>query len=347
MKTSAVIVMCGSAFAALAAELDMDLLDAMGKDRTRWVAHSRGAEARECFRVVDSDGTAVSNASVCCAFKVSAGGSGFKSVYGDTDVNGLCTIIGTCKAYMDYCVEKDSFYSSCGKIDYMETHSVPAVIDGRWQPYGETRTVVLKRIKNPIRLRDPDARCRHKYPEPGKWTGFDLEVCDWVPPLGNGIHSDMQVRYTHELRPDGHFKALDVSFASSPYAGACLMTRDTYSEMDSVYEASTNAEYASVLRYEFERTAKGNHMISELGKDQYLIFRTRTKVDGDGNLVSAHYGRIMGDWQYVEKGGMSFGPVFFNSTPNDTNLEDAETARKSRLRYKQSKEQQGKRQSAF
>lgn len=35
---------------------------------------------------------------------------------------------------------------------------------------------------------------------------------------------------------------------------------------------------------------------------------------------------------------MVLGPVYFNPTPNDTNLEDAETARKSRLGYKQSLE---------
>lgn len=314
-----------------------------------------GASAQKCvspemriaFRVVDDAGIPVPEVN-CCGwigqFDDSEGGRSYSL---DSDTNGLLTVMGKCSVSFTAFFTKGGFYMSRQEPCLDQDGSGAAIVDGKWQPYGETRTVVLKRIKNPIRLRDPDARCRHKYPEPGKWTGFDLEVCDWVPPLGNGIHSDMQVRYTHELRPDGHFKALDVSFASSPYAGACLMTRDTYSEMDSVYEASTNAEYASVLRYEFERTAKGNHMISELGKDQYLIFRTRTKVDGDGNLVSAHYGRIMGDWQYVEKGGMSFGPVFFNSTPNDTNLEDAETARKSRLRYKQSKEQQGKRQSAF
>lgn len=90
MKALTALVMWGSAFVALAAELDRDLLKAMGDDRTRWAALSRGAETRECFRVVDSEGNPVTNANVRCAFKVGAGGSGFQSVGGVTDVNGLC-----------------------------------------------------------------------------------------------------------------------------------------------------------------------------------------------------------------------------------------------------------------
>lgn len=38
-------------------------------------------------------------------------------------------------------------------------------------------------------------------------------------------------------------------------------------------------------------------------KDEYLVFRIRAKVDDEGELVSAHYGRIMGELQYLEGGG--------------------------------------------
>ena len=41
---------------------------------------------------------------------------------------------------------------------------------------------------------------------------------------------------------------------------------------------------------------------------------------------------------FFEDYGMSIRRIVFNPTPNDTNLEDAETARLSRLGYKQSLE---------
>lgn len=294
----------------------------------------KGALAKVKFRIIDQDGVPILNAKIWGAFSANRSKDSVL-VDGATNTNGEFTAQGKCNEFLRVDVTKEGYYHTEEKINFWSSKADPIVVDGKWQPYGETRTVVLKRIKNPIRLRDPDAGYRYKYPVSGEWTGFDLVSGDWMPPLGSGKCADMMIRYVREPRPDGYFKSLDISFTNNPYAGVYLMDKDSHSEMDSVYEANTNGEYVGTLRYEFERTAKGNHVISELGSGQYLVFRIRTEVDDDGNLVSAHYGRIMGALQYLEKGGMVLGPVFFNPTPNDTNLEDAETARKSRLGYRQ------------
>ena len=302
----------------------------------------KGANAKVVLKVVDQDGVVVPDARIWGAF--TAGRLKDSAlVEGMTNTNGEFVAQGNCNEFLRVDVRKEGYYHTEEKVHFCRSKADPLVVNGKWQPYGETRTVVLKKIKNPIRLRDPGARYRYKYPESGKWTGFDLVCGDWMPPLGNGKCADMMIRYVREPRPDGYFKSLDITFTNNPYAGVYLMDKDSYSEMDSVYEANTNGEYVGNLRYEFERTAKGNHMISELGSGQYLVFRIRTKVDDDGNLISAHYGRIMGALQYLEKGGMVLGPVFFNPTPNDTNLEDAETARLSRLGYKQQLEYERRR----
>ena len=69
-----------------------------------------------------------------------------------------------------------------------------------------------------------------------------------------------------------------------------------------------------------------------------MVFRIRTKVDEEGRLISAQYGRIMGRWGYFE-GDMVMADEILNPKPNDLNLEDAETARKAALSYKQFLEQ--------
>lgn len=293
-----------------------------------------GASAKVVLRVVDQDGVAVPEAKILGAFSANRLKDSVL-VDGLTNTNGEFIAQGNCNEILRVDVMKEGYYRTEEKINFWRSKSEPIVVDGKWQPYGETRTVVLKKIKNPIRLRDPGARYRYVYPESGKWTGFDLVCGDWVPPLGDGKCADIMIRYTREQRPDGFFKSLDISFTNNPYAGAYVMNRDSDSEMDSVYEANTNGEYVGNFRYEFERTAKGNHVISELGYGQYLVFRIRTKTDENGKLISAHYGRIMGALQYLERAGIVLGPVFFNPTPNDINLEDAETARLSRLGYKQ------------
>ena len=298
-----------------------------------------GAMAKICYRVIDDEGCPVSNAVAHVWFSSYARHQDDADWLVTTDTNGMFTVEHRTNESLDCGFDKDGYYHSSDQILFRDRKDVPVKVkDGKWQPYGETRTVVLKKIKNPIRLRDPESRYRYKYPESGKWAGFDLVCGDWVPPLGNGKCEDVMIRYIREQRQDGYFKSLDISFTNNPYAGAYLMNKDSFSEMDSVYEADTNGVYVGCLRYEFERTAKGNHTISELGPGQYLVFRIRAKTDDEGNLVSAHYGRIMGALQYLEKGGLVLGPVYFNPTPNDTNLEDAETYRKSLLRKRQNEE---------
>ena len=301
------------------------------------------ANAKKCispemnisYRILDDEGNPVQGVKCSGWIRQFDAKGGGRSYALESDANGIVNIVGKCSVSFTAFFTKDGFYMSRLEPCLDADGTGSAIVDGRWQPYGETRTVILKRIKNPVRLRDPDERCCHKYPESGEWAGFDLEVGDWVPPLGNGKCTDMMVRYTYEQQPNGYLKTLDVSFTNSPYAGAYLMEKDLYSEMDSAYAALANGEYVSCLRYEFERSSTGNHMISELSHGQYLIFRVRTKVDANGKLDSAHYGRIMGEWRFVDKGGMMFGPLFFNPTPNDTNLEDAETAQRSIKRRRQ------------
>ena len=314
---ASILIVCLSANASITYELSV-----------------KGADAKVVLKVVDQDGAAVPGAKIWGGFSANFSKDSVL-VDGLTNTNGEFIAQGKCNEFLRVDVTKEGYYHTEVKVNFWQSKADPIVVDGKWQPYGETRTVVLKKIRNPIRLRDPDSRYRYVYPESGKWTGFDLVCGDWVPPIGDGKCADIMIRYTREPKPDGYFKSLDISFTNSPYAGAYVMDKDSFSEMDSVYEANTNGEYIGCLRYEFERTANGNHVISELGFGQYLVFRIRTKVDECGNLTSAHYGRIMGALQYLEKTGMVLGPVFFNPTPNDTNLEDAETARRSLLGYRQ------------
>ncbi len=60
----------------------------------------------------------------------------------------------------------------------------------------------------------------------------------------------------------------------------------------------------------------------------YMVFRTRTKVDGEGRLVSAHYGVISGAWIFGSE-TMRIGDACFNSTVNDIMIEDGYYLRKS------------------
>ena len=68
------------------------------------------------------------------------------------------------------------FYHSTDRVAFRSRKIDPAIVDGRWQPYGEERTVVLKRMKNPIALYTSRGEEYHRYPRFDEWVGFDLQV---------------------------------------------------------------------------------------------------------------------------------------------------------------------------
>ena len=114
---------------------------------------------------------------------------------------------------------------------------------------------------------------------------------------------------------------MDVSFTNMPYAGAYLMKKDLFSDFKNVYHANINASYRQMFTYSFDRYPQKRSIVSELREDEYLVFRTRTKVDERGCLVSANYGVLYGPWSFVGPRGMNIPYLVFNPTPNDTNLE--------------------------
>ena len=70
--------------------------------------------------------------------------------------------------------------------------------------------------------------------------------------------------------------------------------------------------------------------------ENYKVLEFKEFGDEKGNLVSAHYGKIDGLWEFF--GSMRATSIQFNTTPNDTNLEDAKMAEYSRMRQRQREE---------
>ena len=271
-----------------------------------------------------------------------------------TDSNGVVRISGKCGRWVSVFLTKDGYYMTNDEIRFKDVE--PSLLgDGRWNPYGETLTMVLKKIKQPVRLVHYAPSHAMKAEVSREWHGYDLELRDWMPPYGKGQYADMLVRLDVEAHASSDFKAtMEVSFTNNPHAGAYQLTKDRHSEMKSVYTADTNAVYKTHFQFLHERHPvihKKPIVYSEgvsvtdtrLDKDSYLVFRTRTRVDGKGNLLSAHYGKIYGLWEIYR--AMHAHEVYFNPTPNDTNLEDLETAERSRMLQRQREESSSQKKS--
>ncbi len=312
--------------------LDVALAQSMELCRAR----ANGALAKECLYIVDQNGVAVSGANLWGGLQTGDGYNDFIPIRGISNTNGEYVIEGKCTNRIRCDITLDGYYASVFELaDYGHTHSNG---NGRWLPYGSKRVIVLNKILDPMPLCCHNSRISFKIPVYNEWVGFDCERFDFVRPHGQGQEKDMMLRFTldNTSRDDYHM-TMEVSFTNNPYAGIYELARNKSSELESVYHADTNAFYQQSIVYRFDRfPGKVPRYTQQLTSQNYLVFRTRTRVDADGRLVSAHYGKIYGDWNFVGPGGMSMELCAFNPTPNDTNLEDSYTAERS-LKRQQSK----------
>ena len=302
-------------------------------------AYAKVALAQVRIKVIDQDGAVVPNAKVRGGFTCGGGMNDYVQVDGLTNTNGMYVAEGRCNELLRFDVRKEGYYRTSIKIEFWRSKADPKVVDGKWQPYGETRTVVLKKIRNLGLLMVPDVGKpfvrERKIPRFDCWIPFDLEKFDWNAPYGMGTHPDVLLRFRNRTTPRWYdfTDCMDISFTNNPFAGAYEVKKDGDSDMKTVYVADPNATYKSDYSFVCERTANGKRTEIYLKDDSYLVFRTRTAVDDEGRLKTAHYGIIHGYWM---SGGdnMRFTDGCFNTTENDRNIEDGYYLREKVNHYK-------------
>lgn len=258
-----------------------------------------------------------------------------KAYYDYTDSDGRYVLDGKTTGLVRYSFIKDGYYETVGELRLEGTEDKQnAVRDGKWQPYGECKRMVLKRVRNPIA--NPFHHGNFPVPAFGIWMGFDLERFDLCPPYGKGLHKDVLLRYVFNKDPlvrGKIYASMEMSFTNNPHAGAYILKKDKWSDFQSCYVADTNNAFSiNTFKYEISRTREEIFKNEEFPEDSYIVFRTRTTVDRDGRLVSTHYGKIYGGWDYPRL--LHFGGTLFNSNPNDYNLEDEESGIRARLNIK-------------
>ena len=303
-----------------------------GPDKSRIIGETKGARAKEILRVVDQDGLPVMNARIYGSFWPGDNGKKYILVDGLTNADGEYIAEGMSKWKLTYQVMKTGHYNSSGMIDYLAITNLPVIKNGKWQPYGTVRAVPLRKIKNLGKLQVfPDSKrmCRWKIPVKDKWIGFDLEVFDWVEPVGTGKNGDMLIRFRSEMKNqyfDFRFD-MDISFTNNPYAGVYERKKEKFSMFEWEYHANTNNVFKDSLSFWCEKRPGKRGVTKCLPEDSYLVFRTRTKVDEYGRLKEAHYGVISGEWISGSE-TMRISDACFNPVPNDTNIEDGYYLRK-------------------
>jgi hypothetical protein len=188
---------------------------------------------------------------------------------------------------------------------------------------------VLKPVKNPTQMSARTfGNARIMIPSCGVDYGYDLELSAFVPPHGNGKHSDIifKVIGTNDGKGKGRIQ-MTVRGNGEKTGFVEFLTPERERGSIFISDYTTPAEgYTNSLSFNFDSDNMAAAMSQR--KDQNYYFRVRCQLNPDGSIKSCHYGKLYGPFTFwnipIEQGGVaSFGlhTSYFNPTPNDRNVE--------------------------
>jgi hypothetical protein len=197
----------------------------------------------------------------------------------------------------------------------------------RLEPWNPTIVISVKRILKPIAMfvkkMDHDGI---DIPEFGEAYSYDLEACDWLPPLGRGKNADICFRFSGAWKSRDDFNVTMETFA--PNAGDGFVeflvpSRRSPSALRSDHSAPDKGYITKIVR-KFD--VRGGNIVADKNRDEdrNYYFRIRTVIDEKNNLISARYGKMYGDLEFDEtpKGAwVRLGTTYLNPIANDRNVE--------------------------
>ncbi len=227
---------------------------------------------------------------------------------------------------------QDGYYSTMEKV----TWAYPDGFEGKRRK-GEIQAVI-KPVKNPIPMYATRQTERIWIPELNVSYGYDLVKKSPLPPLGVGEHTDFLFKVTGEYRDmESNDLKLEIHFPN-PHDGLVefltpqrlSMTEPHMegSELISGYEAPETGYVDRI-----ERTSKKIPSDARKTKDsnhhRNFYFRIRTRLDANGNIESAYYGKIYGDFDFAggnfsvrgNYASLKWISTYLNPAPNDRNVE--------------------------
>jgi hypothetical protein len=286
-------------------------------------AISRGAKTKIELHVVDDEGVPVPAANV----KVTLGMVTTANIInGQTDTNGVFIIEGKTRGNeIIIQPKKDGYYNSKKTIIYWGNVNIK-VKNGKWQPYGEKMTVVLRKIKKTsdkiIKFGDGDFKLTSAL---NQWIGFDLKENDYVEPHGKGKIADFEVLLEWDGKwGRGNYTGMSLSVRFlEPYSGFYVCDKELTSNFIGQYNVIPGDIKFITSNFYSRKIDDYNWDKKKFDKNTSWVIRSRCIVDDEGKLVSSNYS-ILYSFDFCCRHDSTAGICvsgYFNPIPNDTNLE--------------------------
>ncbi|MGE9269426.1 MAG: hypothetical protein ACQKBU_01375 [Verrucomicrobiales bacterium] len=278
-------------------------------------------------QVVDEEDNPIEDAHVQITYPQKIA-SEYDTSRGLSNDKGVFAHTGNAHALLYVVVKKDGFYTTTFDQPLYRVNQL-----GERELFNPEITAVLKRVERPIPMYALGTFLREipAYDEP---VGFDLKENDWVSPFGDGAVSDLifELEGTY-VEWMNHDSTLTLSFSNkgdglvpftaSEREGSQLLSSHLAPENGYVQEM----KWRRAIFPQPERRIKPFDRIKEYDENLNYVIRVRTVLDEDGNIESAHYGKIYGDMQFDptwdRESYLKFRAYYLNPTTNDRNIEFA------------------------
>jgi len=254
--------------------------------------------------VHDDNGKPVADAKIKGAFNDRSGNTSFlPSMKDSTDGDGNAVISG--ESYLDIpiWVNKEGYYESKVEVDGTRSGT-------------RTAGILLRPKLNPIAMYAKKVVLNASVKQGrknGEKFGFDLMSGDFVAPHGNGSVSDLLITHTYQKKDTWNYSFNILIEFSNPGDGLIPFFFDESfknSKLRSVYSAPSESY---LDRWSLNKARSDSVITGNIDKSRNYYFRVRTIINEQGEVESAHYGKIYGEFPSIT--------YYLNPTPNDRNLE--------------------------
>jgi len=289
------------------------------------------------FRAVDEDGNPVPGADADVGIDSLLHADGHNNYKGKTDAKGLFTVESRGQGSSDVVIEKDGYYPSRPKVRWSGKLNNDRELAKKvgFRPWNPTIDVVLKKIGKPIpMIVRPNHQVGGIAPKMKEWLGVDLFVGDWVKPHGKGKISDMLILLEEAYTDERRYKvSAQIKF---PKDGDGLIRISALEGKESLLKfprIAPEKNYINEVNVSIESDDTGLSKKSSLGEGAGYFFRIRTNKDKQGNIISAHYGKIVKNFKLnivsrkfssdpnFREASIFYMSYYLNPNNNDANLE--------------------------
>ncbi len=276
-------------------------------------------EGKITIKVTDEKSEAIQGADVGIGFSVQSNryfGNEEVEVRGISDPDGQ--FIGQARGdkSLGFTIKKSGYYQTTGKFDFDEIKA------DRWQPWNPTLAVVLKQIGKPAPMYIRKARL--EVPVVDEPIGFDLEASDWVSPHGKGTVKDFIFTLTRKWVDKTNFDVrLALSFSNPGDGIQNIEIPKNYGSELKLPRTAPEEGYQAQLSTSIGRVP-GRKIQNQANDRRNHIYRVRTVLGEQGQIRSALYGKIHGDFRLDpirSKTGVVAFTYYLNPTSLDRNLE--------------------------